>query len=80
MTKLDKGGLIILTTLVIKIQESTQESLHDLGTQQTQFTTTVTDRLNELGRTIKEIKIVVERAPEVPQLQNAPGPSDAPEP
>ena len=52
-----------VATLTEALQESSQESLPDLDKQHNQFTTTITDRLNELGRTIKEIKIVVECAP-----------------
>ena len=36
--------------------------------------------LNELGRTIKEVKIVLDHVPQVPQSQNAPSPLEAPEP
>ena len=36
--------------------------------------------LNELGRTIEEVKITVDRAPEVPLSQDTPIPSEAQEP
>ena len=67
------------TTLEEALQEASQEIIHDLNIQKNHFTTTIKYRLNELGRIIKEIKIIVECAHQVLQSQNTPVPSEAPE-
>ena len=52
-----------VTILAEALQKYTQIWFDDLGRQHNQLTTTITDRLNDLGRTIEEIKLAVECAP-----------------
>ena len=62
--------------LIEALQEDAKTSLNYLGKWQTKFTTHITERLNELGKAIRQVKIIVDHTPQVPESQDELGPSE----
>ena len=50
-------------TLEESLQKAMQVWLDDFGWKQNHCTTTIKDRLNDLGKTIEALKLTVERTP-----------------
>ena len=61
------------------LQKYSQTSFNDFDKQYNQVISTIGDRITELGRTLEEFKVAVNRASQVPQSQDAPGPLEADE-
>ena len=55
------------------LQKATKARFDDSSRKQIQCTTSITDRLNDLGKTIEAIKLVVDRMAQVTLVQDSPG-------